>query len=209
MKLIKLFVLFISITLTSVSQANISPNLEHKEPNAWELITNKDDYQVFTRENILTPYIDIKIVASINAPSEKIIEEIGNSLECPVWLSRCKSAGPLDQAVNPDAGFMILKFVWPFKDRYVVFQRSIENTNNNTTVVTYSPAKSEQPIPKKKVLMTIKNEFTIVDDQGSSKLTWISEANPGKGPPVSTYNRYFKTDLQKDFITLKTLLEEE
>ena len=174
----------------------------------WELKSDKDGVQVFTRAVEGSAFKQVKLIAEFPGNRNAVLKAFGDGSVCADWVALCVESNVLEKIDDGEyIARAILNFPWPFANRDVVFRRRTTDLDDGTLRITQFPEADYLP-KQKQVRMLSENtyDFSSVDDN-RLKMIWINHSNPGPGVPKGVFNGRIHKDLRKDLIALRELLE--
>ena len=109
------FVFFVLICLNTVS-AN----------NRWELEMEKEGIRVYTQLEENSPYKQVKVITTINAPMERVIEILLDFNDYDDWMKDVDESYLLNKADSNYYVYIHEDASWPMQNRYHVSRMSIQ-----------------------------------------------------------------------------------
>lgn len=99
-------------------------------PLQWELEMDKEGVRVYTHLDDSSPYKQIKVTTTINAPMEKVMEILMAFSGYKQWMSKVEESYLLNQVDSAFYVFILEDAVWPMQNRYQVSRLDV--TKNRT-----------------------------------------------------------------------------
>jgi hypothetical protein len=142
---------------------------------AWTLQREDDGISLYSREVADSPFLAVKVIATIDAPAEKVAQLLGDGNGCSPWRAMCKSSEVLETVSDSERLiYLVLDLPWPVSDRDLVV-RSIAQVDEQagTLHVKLESASAEHPVQEYvraqssgeyalKVLGATRSEFTYI-----------------------------------------------
>lgn len=160
----------------------------------WELKKEKNDIKVYIRESAGSSINEVRVVASVKASIEELVEVVYDIDSYPEWVSNMKSAEILETVSKREIYYYFEAEVpWPFSNRDDVMRFTMEE-NSKTGGVTINFTGNPDYIPeKKKIVRLRKNQghwkFTPMKN-GKTEIDYQFLTDPGKGNPGWLVNMF-------------------
>src|SRR6186713_418859 len=86
----------------------------------WELELDKEGIRVYTQLEGDSPYKQVKVIATINAPIEKVMEILLSFNHYSGWMNHVDESYLLNQSDSNYYVFILEDADWPMQNRYQV-----------------------------------------------------------------------------------------
>lgn len=92
----------------------------------WELELDKEGIRVYTQLDETSPYKQIKVITTINAPMESVMEILLDFNEYEEWMNDVDESYLLNKSDSSYYVFIHEDAAWPMQNRYQVSKMSFE-----------------------------------------------------------------------------------
>lgn len=103
-------------------------------PEQWELEMDKDGIRVYTHLDEVSPYKQVKVTTTINAPMEKVMEILLTFGKYKNWMNHVQESYLINQQENAYYIFILEDAAWPMQNRYQVSKLEVAQSTNESTV---------------------------------------------------------------------------
>jgi Polyketide cyclase / dehydrase and lipid transport len=100
----------------------------------WELELDKEGIRVYTQLEGVSPYKQVKVTATINAPLEKVMEILTAFSNYNNWMHQVQESYLVNQIDSAYYVFILEDAVWPMQDRYQVSKLNIRQSLTKSQV---------------------------------------------------------------------------
>jgi hypothetical protein len=97
----------------------------------WELEMDRDGIRVYTQVDETSPYKQVKVTATINAPMEKVKEILLAFSNYKTWMNHVDESYLLNQLDSAYYVFILEDATWPMQNRYQVSRMLVSQTRTN------------------------------------------------------------------------------
>lgn len=179
------------------------------ESDAWTLEKEGDRIALYTSEVEGSPFLAVKVTATIKAPMGKVLDILGDGNGCSEWRAMCKSS-EIVKAVSDQERYiyMVLNLPWPISDRDLVMH-SVAVTDTEAKSVTVKLNTSSDSHPDQDYVRAESNGHYTVVATGDEivKFTWVMHTDlRGKLSP-GMINPQLSSSTLKDVKSLMELSE--
>jgi uncharacterized membrane protein len=96
-----------------------------KTVDQWELELDKEGIRVYTQLEGDSPYKQVKVTATINAPMEKVMEILLAFGSYNTWMNHIQESYLLNQSDSSYYVFILEDASWPMQNRYQVSRLNV------------------------------------------------------------------------------------
>ena len=100
----------------------------------WELEFDRDGIRVYTQIEGESPFKQIKVTTTINAPVEKVMEILLAFGEYNQWMNQVQESYLVNQADSSYYVFILEDAAWPVQDRYQVSKLNVRQSVSKSKV---------------------------------------------------------------------------
>lgn len=100
----------------------------------WELEFDKDGIRVYTQLEEPSPFKQVKVTATIDAPVEKVMEILMSFSNYSSWMNHVNESYLLNQSDSAYYIFILEEASWPMQNRYQVSKLDVKQTVSNAEV---------------------------------------------------------------------------
>lgn len=100
----------------------------------WELEFDKEGIRVYTQLEGTSPYKQIKVTTTINAPLEKVMEILMAFGNYSSWMNQVYESYLVNQIDSSYYVFMLEDADWPMQNRYQVSKLDVRQSVTNSSV---------------------------------------------------------------------------
>lgn len=100
----------------------------------WELEFDRDGIRVYTQIEGESPFKQIKVTTTINAPVEKVMEILLAFGEYNQWMNQVQESYLVNQADSSYYVFILEDAAWPVQDRYQVSKLNVRQIVSKSKV---------------------------------------------------------------------------
>ncbi|HJW31621.1 MAG TPA: hypothetical protein VJ508_20490 [Saprospiraceae bacterium] len=100
----------------------------------WELELDKDGIRVYTQIEDPSPYKQVKVTTTINAPMEKVIEILMAFSKYKTWMYQVNESYLINQSDSSYYIFLLEDATWPMQNRYQVSKLDVHQHPNDTNI---------------------------------------------------------------------------
>ncbi|MEZ5572665.1 MAG: START domain-containing protein [Halioglobus sp.] len=87
----------------------------------WQLDKDESGIQLYTRSVPGSEFLEVKVVARIDAPIQAVAQVLGDGNGCSAWRAMCKSSEVLKVVSDTERYvYLVLDMPWPLSDRDLV-----------------------------------------------------------------------------------------
>lgn len=104
----------------------------HKDQ--WELEMDKDGIRVYTQLEETSPYKQVKVTTTINAPMDKVMEILIAFSKYKNWMNHVQESYLINQSDSDYYVFILEDATWPMQNRYQVSKVNVEQSVTNANV---------------------------------------------------------------------------
>jgi hypothetical protein len=168
----------------------------------WELEFDKEGIRVYTQIDDLSPYKQVKVTATINAPLEKVMEILMAFGTYNTWMNQVDESYLINQIDSAYYVFILEDADWPMQNRYQVSQLNIKQTYTKSQVQFRSIPNF---IEKRTDAIQIKRyegywelehradhqctlEYVLIQDPGGHVPPWLANFHAAENPYQSIFN---------------------
>jgi hypothetical protein len=122
--------------ITTISFLFILATLKGKASTGdqWELELDKEGIRVYTQIEADSPYKQIKVTTTINAPIEKVMEILLAFNHYSRWMNQVDESYLLNQADSNYYVFILEDADWPMQNRYQVSKLNVKQSVTKSLV---------------------------------------------------------------------------
>ncbi len=102
--------------------------------DSWELEFDKEGIRVYTQLDELSPYKQVKVTATINAPLEQVLEILMAFSNYSSWMNQVDESYLVNQIDSAYYVFILEDAIWPMQNRYQVSQLNIKQSYTKSQV---------------------------------------------------------------------------
>ena len=176
----------------------------------WELEMDKDGIRVYTQLEDNSPYKQVKVTATINAPMEKVLEILTAFSKYKNWMNQVNESYLLNQSDSAYYVFILEDATWPMQNRYQV-SKVLVNQNMQSSSVEFKTVPNY--IEKRTDAIQIKQYegYWSIQDRPdrSCSLEYVLVNNPGGHVPPWLANFHAADNPFQSVLNLKRLAEGE
>lgn len=176
----------------------------------WELEMDKDGIRVYTQLEENSPYKQVKVTATINAPMEKVMEILTAFNKYKNWMNNVHDSYLLNQSDSAYYVFILEDATWPMQNRYQVSKVQV-NQELQTSSVEFKTVPNY--IEKRTDAIQIKQfegYWSLKDrPDRSCSLEYVLVNNPGGHVPPWLANLHAIDNPFQSVLNLKRLAEGE
>lgn len=100
----------------------------------WELEFDKDGIRVYTQMEEESPYKQIKVTTTINAPVEKVMEILLAFGDYSQWMNQVQESYLLNHSDSTYYVFILEDAAWPMQNRYQVSKLNVRQSVTHSKV---------------------------------------------------------------------------
>lgn len=100
----------------------------------WELEFDKDGIQVYTQIEEPSPFKQVKIKTTIDAPIEKVMEILMSFSQYSGWMNHVNESYLLNQSDGAYYVFILEEATWPMQNRYQVSKLDVKQSMSSAEV---------------------------------------------------------------------------
>jgi ribosome-associated toxin RatA of RatAB toxin-antitoxin module len=179
----------------------------------WELKKEKNGIQVFTRDSAGSGITEIRVLAIVKAPVEKLVETIYDVDSYFEWVANLESAKILETVNDREIYYYFQAEVpWPFSNRDDVMRFVMEeNINNDGVTIVFSG--HPDYIPKKNNIkrLTLNKgywKFTPLSN-GETEIDYLFFTDEGEGYPNWIVSMFIVNSPYKTVANLKEFVNKD
>ena len=179
--------------------------------NEWELKKEKNDIKVYIRKSTETSINEVKVITTVKAPVEELVEIVYDIDSYDQWVSNLESANILETVNNREIYYYFEADVpWPFSNRDDILHFTMkEDSISGSATVTFIDVPDYLP-EKKKVVRLQKNighwKFTPKEN-GITEIHYQFLTDPGSGHPAWLINMFIVDGPYETVINLKEFVK--
>lgn len=162
----------------------------------WELELEKDGVRVYTQLHQDSPYKQVKVTTTINAPAEKVLEILLAFSQYKHWMNHVTESYLINQSGSDYYVFTLEDAAWPMQNRYQVSKVNVER---NATEAMISFRSVPDYIEKRKDAIQIRQyegywavrdrpnhqcslEYVLIQHPGGHVPPWLANFNATENP---------------------------
>ncbi len=176
----------------------------------WELEMDKDGVQVYTQLESTSPFKQVKVTTTINAPMEKVMEILTAFNKYKNWMNHVQESYLLNQSDSDYYVFILEDATWPMQNRYQVSKMGVHQSVANSDVEFRSVPNF---IEKRTDAIQIKQYegYWSVQNRPDHRcnLEYVLINNPGGHIPPWLANFHATENPYQSVVNLKELAEKE
>lgn len=100
----------------------------------WVLEVEKEGIRVYTQLDGASPYKQIKVTTTINAPVEKVLEILMAFNSYKLWMNHVTESHLINQTDSIYYVFTLEDAAWPMQNRYQVSKIRLDQSGTSTTL---------------------------------------------------------------------------
>jgi ribosome-associated toxin RatA of RatAB toxin-antitoxin module len=100
----------------------------------WTLELDREGIRVYTQIEEPSPYKQIKVTATINAPMEKVLEILMAFSGYKSWMNHVQESYLLNQSDSAYYVFILEDAAWPMQNRYQVSRLDVRQTMSESHI---------------------------------------------------------------------------
>jgi len=114
----------------------------------WVLDKEGEQIALYTSEVEGSPFLAVKVTASIDAPIEKVLHVFGDGEGCSAWRAMCKSSQVIETVSEREHYiYMVLDLPWPISDRDLVVHSVVSSDTDSQFIrVDLNTSSDKHPI---------------------------------------------------------------
>ncbi len=124
---------FTNLTLFTALLILLSLKVYANPEDQWELEMDKDGIRVYTQLDETSPYKQVKVTTTINAPMEKVMEVLMTFNKYKNWMNHVQDSYLINQSDSAYYVFILEDATWPMQNRYqvskIVSSQSVDESN--------------------------------------------------------------------------------
>lgn len=189
----KFYVLIFAVLLLN-ADCLFYPSKTFQSELGWKLKKEKDSIKVFIRDSDGSDIMEIRVLSSVKASIEELVEIIYDVNSYSEWISNLETAKILETVSKRDIYYYYQADVpWPFRNRDDVMRIVMEEKPDSGAVTIVFSGHPDY-IPKKdKIVRLSLNKgywkFTPISN-GKTEIDYIFFTNEGKGYPKWLVNMF-------------------
>jgi len=172
------------------------------DKDQWELEMDKDGVQVYTQLEETSPYKQVKVTTTINAPMEKVMEILVAFSKYKNWMNTVQESYLINQSDSDYYVFILEDATWPMQNRYQVskvnVQQSVTNANVEFKTIPNFIEKRTDAIQIKQFegYWSLQNrpdhrcnlEYVLINNPGGHVPPWLANFHATDNPYQSVLN---------------------
>jgi hypothetical protein len=174
----------------------------------WELEFDKEGIRVYTQLEGTSPYKQVKVTATINAPMEKVMEILLSFGSYRNWMNHIEESYLINQTDSTYYVFLLEDASWPMQNRYQVSRLDVHQAVTKSEIRFRAIPNF---IEKRKDAIQIKQYegFWELEDRTDHQcsLEYVLIINPGGYVPPWLANVYAAENPYQSIFKLKELAE--
>jgi len=119
---------FLSIFLLMLAFRTVSAG------DRWELEFDKDGIRVYTQLEESSPFKQVKVTTTIDAPIEKVMEILMSFSQYGSWMNHVNESYLLNQTDSAYYVFILEEASWPMQNRYQVSKLDVKQSISSARV---------------------------------------------------------------------------
>ncbi len=176
----------------------------------WKLKKDKNNIKVYLRESDGSSVVEIKVITTVKASVEKLVEVLYDIDSYPDWISNLETAEILETVSKREIYYYYQADVpWPFRNRDDVMRFVLEeNIDNGGVTVVFSGHPDYIPVKDKIVRLSLNKghwKFTPRSN-GETKIDYRFFTNEGKGYPKWIVNMFIIDGPYESVLNLKAFV---
>ena len=161
--------------------------------DSWNLLHEKDEIEVYTREVEGSNLKELKMVFSIsNTSVEQITSILMNTDEYPHWVYRCEEAKILEKTGDASLDYYQYDFPWPLSDRELISKSTYHRDTKSGKVTIETRSVTQYPgINSNKDLVRIThhfNQWNYIQNGKNVDFEYYLNSSPGGNIPTWLVN---------------------
>ncbi len=169
-----------------------------ENPNPWQDKGTTKGTAVYVRDVPDSKVREVKAVAVIPAPIERVAATIADAVHYPEFMSYTEEVQILE-TISPNEFIIYQRIAPPIVDeRDYVYHFVIKKESPEKIILSWTPVNDRGPAPKKKVVrLTVNYGSWTLEAQGknATKVTYWLYTNPGGSIPAWATNKANTTSL--------------
>ncbi len=183
-------------------------SVQAKPADDWQLELEKEGVRVYTQVEGTSPYKQVKVTTTINAPMETVMEILMTFSGYKNWMSHVDESYLLNQTDSAFYVFILEDAAWPMQNRYQVSKLHVKQSVSKSQVDFRSVPNY---IDKRTDAIQIKQfeGYWSVEDRADHQCTleYVLIHNPGGYVPPWLANFHAIENPYQNVIKLKELAE--
>ena len=168
----------------------------------WELEMDKDGVRVYTQIEESSPYKQVRVMTTINAPMDKVIEILTAFNQYKNWMNHVQESYLLNQADSAYYVFILEDATWPMQNRYQVSKINVHQSVTTSdvefrTVPNFIEKRTDAiQIKQSEGYWTLQNrpdhrcnlEYVLINNPGGHVPPWLANFHAMDNPYQSVIN---------------------
>lgn len=176
--------------------------LKANPADGWVLELDREGVRVYTQIEGNSPYKQVKVTTTINAPLEKVMEMLLAFSQYKSWMHKVTESYLVNQSDSAYYVFTLEDAVWPMQNRYQVSKINVERSGSSSTVRFRTV---QNYIEKRTDAIQIKQcegywalqhrpnhqcalEYVVIQNPGGHVPPWLANFNSIENPHQSVVN---------------------
>jgi hypothetical protein len=168
----------------------------------WELELDRDGIRVYTQLEETSPYKQVKVTTTINAPMEKVMEILTAFNKYKNWMNHVEESYLLNQSDSAYYVFILEDATWPMQNRYQVSKVNVhqsvaESNVEFKTIPNYIEKRTDAiQIKQYEGYWSVQNrpdhrctlEYVLINNPGGHVPPWLANFHAADNPFQSVIN---------------------
>ena len=179
----------------------------------WELKKEKNNVKVFIRASDGSNIMEIRVLSSVKASVEKLVETLYNIDSHPEWVANLETTKILEKVNDREIYYYYQADVpWPFSNRDDVMRFVMEeDPDNGSATIIFSGHPDYIPKKDKIVRLTLNKgywKFTPLSN-GETEIEYVFFTDEGKGYPKWIINMFIVDGPYNMILNLKEFVNKD
>lgn len=173
----------------------------------WELVKDKNDIKIYTRNTEGSKYKTYKGEAILNMDIREIYKVLVDVENYDRWVYECSESRLLSEKENQEYVFYsIIHMPWPFDDRDMITRLVVSDKNDTIRLATKLDPGHMDPVDGI-VRISAYDEITTLIRIGEGKVKMVMEGylEPGGKLPAWLYNMFLSEGPYESIMSIKEL----
>jgi hypothetical protein len=162
----------------------------------WVLEFDKDGVRVYTQVDETSPYKQVKVTTTINAPADKVVEILLAFNQYKTWMNHVTESYLINQSGSDYYVFTLEDAAWPMQNRYLVSKINVDRNAESSKI---SFRSVPDYIEKRKDAIQIRKyegywtlhdrpnhqctlEYVLIQHPGGHVPPWLANFNAAENP---------------------------
>lgn len=181
--------------------------LQSARAEEWELVKDKNDIKIYTRNTEGSKYKTYKGVAILNMDIREIYETLIDVENYDRWVYECTESRLLSKKEHQEyIYYSVIHMPWPFDDRDMITRMAVSDKNDTIRLATKLDPGYMEPVDGM-VRISAYDEVTTLIRMGEGSVKMVMEGyfEPGGSLPAWLYNMFLSEGPYESIMSLKEL----